>query len=114
MAAVAARALTTREYVGQALPITGPEALSFREVTARIGIAVGSKLQFDAISDEEAGERFSVTGASPEQTMAHVKLWRAIREGRLATVTDGVRSVLGREPIGLDQWIMQDAELFRC
>lgn len=34
----------------------GIEALSFREATARIGTAVGRKLQFDAISDEEAGE----------------------------------------------------------
>lgn len=113
IAAVAVQALTTQSYVGQSVAITGPEALSFAEVTGRIGSAIGRQLRFQAISDEEAGRRFSATGASPEETTAHVELWRAIREGRVATVTDGVERVLGREPIGLDQWISENAAAFR-
>jgi uncharacterized protein YbjT (DUF2867 family) len=35
IAAVATEALTKHEYVGQSLPITGPEAFSFAEVTAK-------------------------------------------------------------------------------
>jgi uncharacterized protein YbjT (DUF2867 family) len=113
IAAVAVRALTTREYVGQALPITGPEALSFPEVTAKIGAAVGKELQFLPISDEEASRRFSATGASAEEVVAHVELWRAIRENRLATVTDVVQKLLGRQPISLDQWLLESASAFR-
>jgi len=41
IAAVAVTVLTTRAYHGESLPITGPEALSFAEVTARIGAALG-------------------------------------------------------------------------
>jgi uncharacterized protein YbjT (DUF2867 family) len=113
IAAVAAAALTTRSYLGESLAITGPEAVSFSEIAARIGAAIGKQLQFQFISDEEAGRRFSSTGASTEETAAHVALWRAIREGRLATVTDGVRRILGREPITLDQWIIENAAAFR-
>ncbi len=38
---------------------------------------------------------------------------RAIREGRLATVTDNVERILGRKPIGLDQWLTENAGAFR-
>jgi len=114
IAAVVVRALTTREYVGESLPITGPQALNFAEVTARIATAIGRQLSFQAISDEEASRRFSATGASAEETQAHVELWRAIRAGRLATVTNGVQRVLGREPLGLDQWLKENAAAFRA
>jgi uncharacterized protein YbjT (DUF2867 family) len=112
IAAVVVRALTTHDFVGKCLPLTGPESLSFAEVTAKIASAIGKPLRFEAISDEEAGRRFAATGASPEETAAHVELWRAIREGRVAAVTDGVRRVLGREPITLDQWLTENAAAF--
>jgi uncharacterized protein YbjT (DUF2867 family) len=113
IAAVAVQALTTQDYVGQSLVITGPEALSFAEVTKKIGAAIGRQLRFQAISDEEAGRRFSATGASAEETAAHIELWRAIREGRVAAVTDGVERILGRQPIPLEQWLRENAASFR-
>jgi uncharacterized protein YbjT (DUF2867 family) len=39
---------------GEALPITGPESLTFGEVTAIIGEAIGRPLSHRVISDEEA------------------------------------------------------------
>lgn len=39
IAAVATKALTTRGYVGESLPITGREALNYAEVTAKVGAA---------------------------------------------------------------------------
>ena len=113
IAAVVAAALITRNYLGETLAITGPEAVSFSEIAAKIGSAIGRQLQFQFISDEEAGRQFSSTGASAEETAAHVALWRAIREGRLATVTSGVRRILGREPITLDRWVIENAVAFR-
>lgn len=113
IAAVAVQALTTRDYVGLALPITGPEALSFREITMKIGAEIGRHLEFLPISDEEAGHRFCATWASVEEVAAHVELWRAIREGRVATVTDAVERILGRKPIPLHQWITENAAAFR-
>jgi len=113
IAAIATKALLTGGYEGQSLPITGPEALSFREVTARIGGAIGKHLVFQPIPDEEARRRYAAGGASEIETEAHVALWRAIREGRLATVTDEVERVLGRRPITLKQWLMDHAAAFR-
>lgn len=114
IAAVATEALTSCKYDGKSLPITGPEAITFAEVTGKIGAAIGKQLTFQPISDEEAGQRYAgATGAPAEDTEAHVALWRAIREGRLASVTDNVEHILGRKPITLDQWIQENAAAFR-
>jgi (4-alkanoyl-5-oxo-2,5-dihydrofuran-3-yl)methyl phosphate reductase len=112
IASVAVEALTKRQYDGESLAITGPEALSSAEVTAKIGAAIDRQLRCQPISDEEARQRFAATGASAAETEAHVALWRAIREGRLATVTDTVERVLNRKPISLDQWIRENASAF--
>jgi len=113
IAAVAVRALTADDYVGKALPITGPQSLSFAEITEKIGSAIGRQLKYQPISDEEAGCRFSATGASPEEVAAHVELWRAIREGRVGATTNEVERILGRKPIALDQWLVENAPAFR-
>jgi uncharacterized protein YbjT (DUF2867 family) len=112
IASVVVRCLTSDAYIGQCLAITGPEALSFPEITSRIGRQLGQTLRFESISDEEAARRFLATGASHEETAAHVELWRAIREDRLATVTDGVVQILGREPLPLQAWLAENLAAF--
>jgi len=113
IAAVATKALTTREYDGESLALTGPEALGFAEVAARIGAAIGRRLGFQPISDQEARRRYSAISGSEAETEAHVSLWRAIREGRLAAITDTVERTLGRKPMALDQWIVENCAAFR-
>ena len=113
IAAVATKVLTTREHGGESLPITGPEALSFAEATAKLSVVIGRGLTFQPISDEEARQRYAASGASPPETDAHVSLWRAIREGRLANITDNVERLLGRKPITMDQWARENAAAFR-
>lgn len=44
---------------------------------------------------------------------ALVDIWRAVREGRLATATDGVERVLGRKPVAFDQWVEENCDAFR-
>ena len=113
IAAVSVEALLSDEYIGHSLPITGPRALTFGEATAAIGAAIGNALRYQPIPDEEAGERYSKFSGSPEETKAHVALWQAIREGRLASVTDCVERVLRRQPIALEQWAVENAAAFR-
>jgi uncharacterized protein YbjT (DUF2867 family) len=112
IAAVAAEVLLSGGYIGESLPLTGPEALTFGQVTARISVAIGKPLTYQAISDDEARRRYAASGASSEETEAHVALWRAIREGRLGTVTNTVEQILDRKPIALDQWIAENASVF--
>jgi uncharacterized protein YbjT (DUF2867 family) len=113
IAAVATKVLMTHEYEGKSLPITGPDALTFGEVTAKIGASICRQLTFQPISDEEARLRYSAVSGSAEETEAHVALWRAIREGRLGAVTDAVERLLGRKPVPLDQWLRENADAFQ-
>ena len=100
-------------YAGGSLPITGPEALSYAEMTTKIAAAVGKPLRFQAISDEEARQQQIAWGAPEPLVEARLSIFRAIREGRLATVTDTVERVLGRKPIAFDQWAQENAMAFR-
>ena len=108
IAAVVVKALTTRAHDGEALVITGPQALTYGEMASRIGAAIGKTIRFEQISDEEARPNFDRDYAD-----ALVDIWRAIREGRLATVTDGIQQVLGRRPVTFDQWAEENAGAFR-
>lgn len=112
IASVSVAALLEQKYEGQILSITGPQTLSFGDAAEVIAQAIGKPLVYRPISDEEAGERYSRFSGSPEETAAHVALWRAIREGRLAATTDGVERVLGRTPISLHQWASENTHHF--
>jgi uncharacterized protein YbjT (DUF2867 family) len=113
IADVAVAALTTRDHDDASLVITGPEALSYGEMAATIGVAIGKRVRFEAISDEQAyAGVLAWVGKSPYSD-ALVDIWRAVREGRLATVTDGVEQVLGRRPIFFDRWAKENADAFQ-
>ncbi|WP_137930095.1 SDR family oxidoreductase [Mesorhizobium comanense] len=113
IAAVAVTALTSRDHDGQALVITGPEALSYGEMAATIGRAIGKPVGFEQISDRQAyTDTIEWAGEGP-YVDALVGIWRAVREGRLDTVTDGVQRVTGREPIPFAQWAAENAASFQ-
>lgn len=112
IAEVSLKALVSDAYTGQALPLTGPDSLTFGEATAILAEVIGQPLTYLAISDQEAGERYAKVSGSPEETEAHVALWRAIRQDRLAGVTHEVERILGRKPIGFKQWASENAEYF--
>jgi len=114
IAAVAIEALTTRKYDGQSLPITGPEALSYAEMAAKIGAVIGKPVGFQAIDENVVRQRMSESGDSEEMIVAHLSIYRAIREGRLAKVTGTVDRVLGRKAITFDHWAQDNAVAFRC
>ena len=114
IAGVAVKAITTPDYVGKSLPITGPEALTYAEMTDKIGAAIGRHLAFEPITEEEA-RRQQVAWAAPAAMVdARLSIFRAIRAGRLAEVTDTVERVLGRKPIAFDRWAEENAAAFRC
>jgi uncharacterized protein YbjT (DUF2867 family) len=105
--------LTTAQYDGRALPITGPEALSYAQMTAKIGAAIEATLTYEPISDEQVRRQQFAWEPDNAVVEAHLSIYRAIREGRLAEVTDGVEEVLGRRPVTFDQWVEQHASAFR-
>jgi uncharacterized protein YbjT (DUF2867 family) len=113
IAAVATKALLTDEYGGDSLPITGPEALSYSQMTEKIGAAVGRKLTFQPVQKKQESDYMIESGDSAAIVKAHLSIYLAIREGRLAKVTDNVERILGRKPKTFDQWAQENASAFR-
>jgi uncharacterized protein YbjT (DUF2867 family) len=113
IADVAVAALTTRDHDGQSLVITGPEALSYGEMAATIGVAIGKQVRFEEISDNQAHAGVVAWAGKGQYADALVDIWRAVREGRLATVSDGVKQVIGRRPLSFDRWARENADAFQ-
>jgi len=113
LAAVAAKVLLTGQYHGESLHLTGPQLMSYAEMTSAIGAVIGRELSFEAISDVEALDRLTSIGMSAREAEALVSLWRAIREGKLATVTTGVTDILGAPPIPFERWVKENATSYR-
>jgi (4-alkanoyl-5-oxo-2,5-dihydrofuran-3-yl)methyl phosphate reductase len=112
IADVAVEVLTRAEFNGGSLAITGPEALSYAEMVALIGAAIGKHVRFEDISEEAARAQQNAWNTPPALVEARLSIFRAIREGRLAKVTDTVEAVLGRKPIHFDQWARENAAAF--
>jgi len=113
IADVAAKALTTQAYIGQTLPVTGPELLSYPEMVRKIAAVIGKPLRFEALSDEEERRQLVARNRPPHMVDALVAVFRATREGRLAMLTDTVERVLGRKPISFDRWVEEHAAVFQ-
>jgi len=113
IADVATAALITRDHDGQSLVITGPEALSYREMGEAIGGVIGKSVRFEEISDRQAYAGVVRWAGEGPYADALVDIWRAVREGRLATVSDGVQRMLGRKAIAFDQWVKENADAFQ-
>jgi (4-alkanoyl-5-oxo-2,5-dihydrofuran-3-yl)methyl phosphate reductase len=113
IAAVAIQAMTRPQCRGQSLPITGPEALSFAEMTAKVGTVIGRTLRFQPLGDEQERQQQMAWGSPEPLIQARLSIFRAIREGRLACIAPNVKSILGREPISFDRWAQQNAATFQ-
>ena len=113
VADVAIAAMTEPQYAGRSLPITGPEALSFADMTAKVGAVIGRELRFQPRSEDDERHQQAAWGSPEPLIEARLSIFRAMREGRLATVTDNVAAILGREPISFDRWAQQNAAAFR-
>jgi uncharacterized protein YbjT (DUF2867 family) len=113
IADVAVLALTRDLYVGRALSITGPVALSYAEMVAAIAAAIGRQIVFESISDAEERQRWSARGEPPVSIDYHLSIFSAIRGGRLAVVTGEVERLLGRAALSFDQWVRENAAAFR-
>ena len=113
IADVATVALTTRKYDDQSLVITGPEALSYGEMAAILSNAIGQPIDYVEITDQQAyAETVEWTGEGP-YVDAIMDIWRAVRQGRLDTVTDGVKRITGKDPISFTRWAAENASLFQ-
>lgn len=103
--------LTGRETRDHSPVITGPAALSYKKMATAIGEAIGKPIRYATLSDADALAS-TLMWADRAYAKALVDIWRAIREGRLSTVSDGVQQLLGRPPKSFSDWISENVSYF--
>src|SRR5262245_26677355 len=111
IAAVAARALTDDDLLGQKLELTGPESLTYEELVATIGRVLGRDVRFAPVAPDDAERMMVQHGANPEFVSALLAR-HAREEGKPAYVSADVEKVLGRPATSFAEWVTDHAALF--
>jgi uncharacterized protein YbjT (DUF2867 family) len=95
---VAAAVLTSDGHAGRDYVLTGPEAVTYRQVADALTAASGRPVQYVDVPPEAAREGLVAAGMPP-WLVAHLDgAFALIRRGELAQTTDTVRMLTGREP----------------
>ena len=103
IADVAAKVLVDGSHVGEALRLSGPEPISYREQAAVLADVLGKPLPVEELTPEQAAERMIALGWPPEAPPEILRAWeRTTREP--SVVTDVVREVTGHAPRTFRQW----------
>jgi uncharacterized protein YbjT (DUF2867 family) len=113
IAAVAARTLTEEGHGDQTYALTGPEALSYQDVAAKLSEATGRTISYVPVSPEQF--RAGALGAGlPEWLVSALeRLNELFASGAAAAVTDDVRRVGRKEPTTFDEFARDNAEAFK-
>ncbi|MCP2259999.1 Uncharacterized conserved protein YbjT, contains NAD(P)-binding and DUF2867 domains [Streptoalloteichus tenebrarius] len=110
IAAVAARALLDDAPHNTEHLITGPEALSYREVAALVSELTGRAVEHVDLSTEDMAARFTALGYPAEFAAALAALDEGIRNGGEDRTTDTVERVTGRPPRSLRDFLSDHVE----
>lgn len=110
IAAIAARVLLEDRHIGQRYFLSGPEAISRREMAEQIGDALGKSLPFVELGHQEAIQEL-------EQVMGQYAEWYVDGLSVLAQhppKPDLTRTVFtGEEPTTFAQWARNNVDQFR-
>jgi uncharacterized protein YbjT (DUF2867 family) len=104
VAAVAARALTEDDHEGQVHELTGPEAISHRDIAETLSAVLGRPVEHVEVSIEDA--RGSMVGMGMPEWLAEAvaELFEVRQEGYFAGVTNTVAGITGREPRSYEEF----------
>ena len=113
IAVVAVKALQGGAHSGKTYELNGPEAISNEELAKRISKVSGRTVKF--VDIPEAAQRDSMLGLGmPEwQVTALLELQQYYKQGGGAKTDGLLKSLLGREPVTLDQYLTANVREFR-
>jgi uncharacterized protein YbjT (DUF2867 family) len=96
VAAVAAVALTTDAHDGRTYVLTGPEAITYRQVALALSGATGREVGYVDIPREAAGPALAAAGLPPFAAEAVLDVFDDLRRGGQESLTGSVHDILGR------------------
>jgi NAD(P)H dehydrogenase (quinone) len=111
VARVAAQILTDpdpgRGHEDQTYVLTGPEALGYADVAARVSAVFAREVDYEDLPEAQAKEQMLASGLSSWQVDGNLELFDWIRHGATDSVTSSVRDVTGDDPYAIEDWLSE-------
>ncbi len=105
----AVAALTEDGHAGALYELTGPRLLSFAEAAAEIGAAARRPVDFVTVPIEDYAAALTAAQLPADAVELISYLFTDVLDGRNASLGDGVRRALGREPRDFADWAREAA-----
>jgi uncharacterized protein YbjT (DUF2867 family) len=109
IADVAVAALTEDGHAGHLYELTGPRLLTMEQAVGEISRATGREIRFVPVTLEEYESVLAEADVPPEFLSFLTYLFGEVLDGRNASLTDGVRRALDREPIDFADYAREAA-----
>jgi uncharacterized protein YbjT (DUF2867 family) len=113
IADVAVETLLGDDHAGQVYEVTGPQAMTYREMTEVLAEATGTRLKLVDAPAEEVYRGLIAAGMPDTQARGVLTYFEAVRQGLVDPPTDTVARLLGREPHSFEQWVQDHVAEFR-
>jgi NAD(P)H dehydrogenase (quinone) len=105
VAKVAARVLTSPGHEDATYVLTGPEALGYADVAARISAVFARQVDYETQPARRARKQLLDSGLTPWEADGVIENFEWIRHGGAREVTTAVREVTGADPRPLEDWL---------
>ena len=112
IADVAAAALTEPGHEGLVYDLTGPEALGYAEVSARLGRFLGRDVTYVPVPDAAAFQALKGMGMDAWYAYGMVNLNQAVRRGLAEPITGTVELVTGKPSRAIDTFLQENLPAF--
>jgi NAD(P)H dehydrogenase (quinone) len=112
VAKAAARVLTGEGHEGQTYVLTGPQALTYADVAARVSAVLAREVDYGDLPESLAKDQMLAGGLSPWQAAGTVELFDWIRQGGTDSVTPTVPDLTGEDARTLDDWLSDQRGAF--
>ncbi len=113
IASVAVMALTEKGHIGKTYEITGPEALTYSEMAAKISLAIGATVEYVDLPQNVARQNMIDAGMPEWLAEDFINYQRYFMEGCGWNTTNWVTRVTGKTPIDFDRFARDHAWAFR-
>jgi uncharacterized protein YbjT (DUF2867 family) len=112
IASAALAALVEKGHEGQIYNLTGPQALSHREMAEKLSRALGRRIDFVDVPPEAMQETLIKFGLPVWQADGLIEDYAHYSRGEAAEVTTGVQDATGRPPRSFDDFASDYAQAF--
>lgn len=103
--AVAAKVITSHEWDGQTLVLTGPRAVGYAEIARLVSERTGTQTDVVDVTPAEVRASLVARGMQEWEAEHFEEMYELFRAGESAFVTDTVERLLGRPPRAIEAFL---------